>query len=196
MHIEEERDSLTKTINLNRGELIKTLLDLEFQAKGDPEKAPIYYYKLGLAYYNMTYFGYEWRAIDYFRSGSTWGDLHRNKRGVYDYWKYPLGNRENTDVARAIFFFEKARLLAQTNELKAKATFQAARCEQKLFFVSDRYQPPPCCNNIPQLPDDYLYNFNRLHHEFSDTDFYEWIIYECKYFEVYAAKWGGETGNE
>ena len=142
----------------------------------------------------MSYFGYEWRAIDYFRSGSTWGDLHRNKRGVYDYWEYPLGNRENTNVGRALFFFEKSRLLAQTKELKAKATFQAARCEQKLFFVSDHYKPAPCCNNIPKLPDEYLYNFNRLHHEFSETDFYQWIIEECKYFEMYSSRWNGEGG--
>lgn len=188
VNIDSLRDTMTQTVNLNRGDLLKTLLELEFRAKGEPEKAPVYYYKLGLAFYNMSYFGYEWRAMDYFRSGSTWEYLHQNKRGVYDHYQYPLGNRENTDVSRALYFFEKARLLARTDELKAKATFQAARCEQKMFFVSNRYQPAPCCNNIPVLPEDYLYNFSRLKNEYSDTDFYSWIIEECKYFEVYARR--------
>ena len=188
VHIDNSRDTMTQTVNLNRGDLINTLLELEFRAKGDLEKAPVYYYKLGLAYYNMSYFGYEWRTMDYFRSGSTWGKLHLGKRGVYPYWEYPIGNREITDVSRALFYFEKARLFAKTDELKAKATFQAARCEQKMFFVSDRYQPPPCCNNIPSLPDDYQYNFDRLKTEFPHTDFYKWVIKECKYFEVYTSK--------
>ncbi len=188
VHVNVERDSLTKSINLNRGELIQTLLDLEFRAKAEPEKASTYYYKLGLAYYNMSYFGYEWQAMDYFRSGTTWANLHKNKRGVYDYWQYPLGNREMVDVSRALFFFEKTRFMAKTDRLKAKASFQAARCEQKLFFVSDQYRPAPCCNNIPQMSEEYLVNFSRLKEEYSETDFYEWIIEECKYFEVYARR--------
>ncbi len=188
VHIDSSRDTMTQTVSLNRGDLLKTLIELEFRAKGEPEKAPVYYYKLGLAFYNMSYFGYEWRAMDYFRSGTTWNDLHRNKRNVYDYYKYPLGNRENTDVSRALYYFEKARLLARTDELKAKATFQAARCEQKLFFISDRYQPAPCCNNMPVVPEDYQYNFNRLQNEFSETNFYQWIIKECKYFAAYARR--------
>ncbi|MEO1258986.1 MAG: hypothetical protein AAFZ15_09310 [Bacteroidota bacterium] len=188
VNIDSSKDSLTQTVSLNRGDLINTLLELEFQAKGNPEKAPIYYYKLGLAHYNMSYFGYEWKAMDYFRSGTTWNKLDKSRRGAYPYWEYPLGNRENTDVSRALFFFEKARLMAKTSELKAKATFQAARCEQKLFFMSDLYQPPPCCNNIPLLPQEYLYNFDRLKNEFSETDFYEWIIEECQYFAAYARR--------
>ena len=185
VNIGPNKDSLMQTVSLNRGDLINTLLELEFQAKGNPEKAPIYYYKLGLAHYNMSYFGYEWRAMDYFRSGTTWNKLDRGRRGAYSHWKYPLGNRENTNVSRALYFFEKAHLMAKTPELRAKATFQAARCEQKMFFVSDLFQPPPCCNNIPQLPPEYLYNFSRLKNEYSDTDFYEWIVEECKYFAAY-----------
>ena len=193
IHIDKSKDTTNLSINLNRGELIQTLLDLEFRAKGETEKAPTYYYKLGLAYYNMSYFGYEWRAMDYFRSGTTWGSLHRNKRGVYDHMDYPLGNRENTDVSRALFYFEKSRLLAKTDKLKAKAAFQAARCEQKLFFASDQYTPEPCCNNISRLPDEYLVNFSRLKEEYSETEVYNWAIKECRYFEVYCARGGGDS---
>ncbi len=188
VHIGAARDSLIKSASLNRGELIQTLIDLEFRAKAEPEKASTYYYKLGLAYYNMSYFGYEWRAMDYFRSGTTWANLQNDKRGVYSYWKYPIGNREVTDVSRAMLFFEKCRLMARTDRLKAKATFQAARCEQKLFFMSNQYRPMPCCNNIPQPPEEYLVNFSRLKEEYAETDFYEWIIEECRYFEVYAGR--------
>lgn len=188
VHLEGQRDSLMLASTLNRGQLIQALLDLEFQAKGDIEQAPRHYYRLGMAYYNMSYFGYEWRSMDFFRSGSTWSNLNRNRRGIFNHPLYPIGNKENIDVSRALFFFEKARLLANTDELKARAAFQAARCEQKLFFASDQYQPEPCCNNIPRLPDEYLVNFSRLKEEYAETEFYERIIQECKYFEAYVAR--------
>ena len=188
VNIEKRNDTTSLAIRLNRGELIQTLIDLEFRAKGDIEKAPTYYYKLGLAHYNMSYFGYGWRAMDYFRSGSTWGMLNKGLRGVYKHPDYPLGNKENTDLSRALYYFEKARLLAKTNRLKAKAAFQAARCEQKLFFMSEEYMPEPCCNNIPRLPDEYLVNFSRIKEEYQGTEVYNWAIKECKYFEVFCAR--------
>lgn len=185
VNLEDKRDSLLLTASLNRGELIDKLLELEYLAKGEPDKAPRHYYRLGLAWYNMSYYGYEWRAMDYFRSGSSWSKFHRGTRGVYPHWEYPVGNAENTDVSRALFFFEKARLLAKTPELKAKATFQAARCEQKLYFISENYRSEPCCNNIPRLPEEYRVNFSRLKEEYAETEFYEWIIEECLYFDAY-----------
>lgn len=188
VNLEDKRDSILLTASINRGELIDKLVELEYLAKGEPDMAPRHYYRLGLAWYNMSYFGYEWSAMDYFRSGSSWSKFGRGVRGVYPHWEYPIGNAENTDVARALFYFEKARLLARTPELKAKASFQAARCEQKLYFISDSFRPEPCCNNIPRLHEEYLVNFNRLKEEYAETEFYEWIIEECKYFEAYVGR--------
>ena len=172
----------------NKGELLETLLELEFKAKADIEGAARHYYKLGLVYYNMSYFGYEWKAMDFFRSGSTWAKLHLGKDGVYDYWKYPIGNKENTDLSRALYAFEKSRLLATDPELAAKAAYQAARCEQKIYFMTNQYKPEPCCNRIPRLPETYLVNLDRLKEQYRGTEFYSRAIQECKYFAVYARK--------
>jgi hypothetical protein len=173
---------------LNKGELLEALLDLEIKAKSNIDGAARHFYRLGLAWYNMSYFGYEWRAMDFFRSGSTWERLHKGKDGVYEHWNYPLGNRENTDLAKAYFNFEKARLLANDPELAAKAAFQSARCEQKIFFKSETYKPEPCCNRIPRLPAESLESFKRLKEMYQETNFYKQIIGECKYFQVYASK--------
>ncbi|TAK32364.1 MAG: hypothetical protein EPO28_17760 [Saprospiraceae bacterium] len=174
---------------MNKGELLQELLDLEYKAKSGMEGAARHYYKLGLAFYNMSYFGYEWRAMDYFRSGSTWAYLNKGKEGVYYHFPYAEGNRENTNLSTALYNFEKARLLAPSgSELAAKATFHAARCEQKMYFVSDKYKLAPCCNHIPRLPETYLTNFSRLKQQYSGTEFYRQIIGECKYFGVYARR--------
>jgi hypothetical protein len=184
----ERSDSVTLSSYFNKGELLESLLDLEYKAKGDLDGAATHYYKLGLAYYNISYFGYAWRAMDYFRSGSTWANLHRSNGGVYQHYQYPFGNKENVDLSRALYFFEKARLNATTSELAAKAAYQAARCEQKIYFQTDAYKPEPCCNRIPRLPSEYLVNFSRLKEQYSETEFYKMIIKECKYFAVYAGK--------
>lgn len=189
----QQTDTLGLSAYFNKGELIQELIDLEYKAKGDLDGAALHYYKLGLAYYNMSYFGYGWKAMDYFRSGSTWSKLHQAKAAeghgkVYGHWQYPFGNRENTDLSRAFYFFEKARQLATSPELGAKAAFQAARCEQKIFFQTPAYKPEPCCNRIPRLPEEYLVNFSRLKEQYRNTQFFEMIVKECKYLEVYVSK--------
>jgi hypothetical protein len=188
-----QRPDTSLISNLNRGELIETLLDLEYKAKGDLEGAARHYFRLGLAYYNISFFGYEWQAMDFFRSGSTWAKLHqpRQREGMgaaYDYWKYPDGNRENTDLSKAFFFFEKARQLATDPELAARAAFQAARCEQKIYFQTPEYKPEPCCNRRPRLPEQYLVNFSRLKELYNETEFFKMIVKECKYLEAYVSK--------
>lgn len=189
----QRTDTISLSTMMNKGELLTELLDLEYKSKGDLEGAARHFYLLGLAHYNMSYYGFAWRAMDYFRSGSTWAKLHKAKSEegdsrVFDHWKYPFGNRENTGIGRALECFNRARELATSPELAAKAAFQAARCEQKIFFQSVQYKPEPCCNRIPRLPADYLVNFERLKNEYSGTTFYQQIIKECKYFSVYAAK--------
>ncbi len=174
--------------SMNRGELIEALLDIEYKSRGDLEGAARHYYRLGLAYYNISYFGYAWRAADHFRSGSTWSKLHKGNAGIYDHWKYPIGNRENTDLSSALYCFEKARSLATDSELAAKATFQAARCEQKMYFMTPDYKPEPCCNRIPRLPEEWQVNLSRLKEQYAETAFYGQIIKECKYFERYVGR--------
>jgi len=190
---QQRSDTMSLSAMMNKGELLTELLNLDYKSKGDLEGAARHYYLLGLASYNMSYYGYAWKAMDYFRSGSTWAKLHRAREEegdsrVFDHWKYPFGNRENTGLGRALYFFEKARTLAISPELAAKAAFQAARCEQKIFFQSVLYKPEACCNRIPRIHQDYQRNFAILKGQYGTTTFYQQIIKECKYFAVYAAK--------
>jgi hypothetical protein len=190
---EMRTDTVSLSTMMNRGELLQELLDLDYKSKGDLEGAAKHFYLLGLAHYNMSYYGFAWRAMDYFRSGSTWAKLHKAKAEqgdsrVFDHWKYPFGNRENTGLGRALQCFNRARELAASPELAAKAAFQAARCEQKIYFQSVQYKPEPCCNRIPRIPIGHLPSYELLKSEYSGTAFYEQIVKECKYFAAYATK--------
>ena len=169
----------------NRGELLEEILDLESKARGRLDESARHYYKIGLGLYNMSYFGHSWQAMDYFRSGSSWSRLFRENDNVFYTVQYPYGNIEHLDVTRALYYFEKARQAAPPgSEIGARATYQAARCEQKMYFLSDQYRST-CSNCIPQLPEMFSSNFKRLKEDYSDTEFYEQAIRECKYFKAY-----------
>ncbi len=184
----ERLDSTTVQL-LNKGEILEQMLDLDSKARAGIGDVALHHYRLGLAFYNMSYFGYAWRVADRRRSGATWDYLHRGKDNVYCFPPYFQCIRENTDLSRALYHFERARLLAPLgSELGAKAAFQAARCQQKQYFASPTYTPPPCCNRMPPMPDSIITNYKRLVEDYRETKFYQRIIQECKYFASYAAR--------
>ncbi len=127
----------------------------------------------------MTYFGYSWKAADYYRSGASMQRRHlKDGDSVTPHHLYPGGNREVFDCSRAQFYFEKARILAENPELAARATFMAAKCERNEYYVKS------ASSDVPRT---YFY-FNVLKENYPNTRFYARAIRECKYFKAYASK--------
>lgn len=171
-----------------KGRIVEIILEEDRNARIGEEGAAESYYNIGKALYNMSYFGRNWRATDFFRSGAS--NTPQNlaaKNGVVSHPRTPFGNKENFGLVNdALVYFEEARNLAaiqNKSELAAKAAFMAAKCEQKLYFTSGLYRPSGF-NQIPNLPAEYLVNFDYLS-GLDYTDFYKRIIQECKYFEAY-----------
>ncbi|MBK7871567.1 MAG: hypothetical protein IPJ74_13285 [Saprospiraceae bacterium] len=170
---------LPDTANMyNRGELMERLIDLESLARGGSDQAVEFYFELGVAYYNMTYFSYEWQAMDFFRSGSSLS-LTKLRAGtnVVSNNTYPLGNQEMFDCSRALFYFEKVRQLSTDPELTARATYWAAKCERNAWYV----------NRVRGTPRTYEY-FQILRDNYANTQFYNRVVRECKTFQAYLAK--------
>lgn len=164
----------------NKGELIETIRKKEYDARAYTKNSAWLFYEIGLAYYNISYFGHSWRATDYFRSGSSlsrW-QLTDNKNFVMDHYYYPFGNRENLDSSQALLYFERALELAETGgnrELAARAAFMAAKCELNNFYI----------NRFNGGVRTYKF-FNMLAGEYWNTAFVQnRVLKECKYFEAY-----------
>jgi hypothetical protein len=180
---------VSDSLLLNRLEIAEKILDLEFRAKtaealGD-SMAAAWWYRIGVAYYNMSYFGYEWEATDSYRSG--YNQLRLAQGPVFSLAGSPEGNRENTDMSVPLSYFEKALAASQKNpEIGARAAFMAARCRQKQWFCDPACAYRPGTGMIPDLPEDYFRHYSLLVNDYSGTKFYNAIVKECKWLAVYA----------
>jgi len=158
--------------------LIQQIKGLETQAKKGSADACL---KLGNIYYNTTYFGHSWAALDYYRSGSNWSpfgfDNHAKEKIV-------------TDCSKAFEYYKKAMELADkagNKELAAKACFLAAKAEQNALFISEEFKKANRDNNglKPYLNPKYRTQFDVLKTKYKTTLFYKKAIKECYYFNLY-----------
>ncbi len=176
------------SIQLSRRGIAKRIVDLEFKAKAalatnDPNAAR-YWYQIAIAYYNMSYFGYEWEVTDYYRSG--YNQMRLAQGPVFSMYGTPDGNRENIDLSLALNYFEKALLAATDDEFAARAAFMAARCQQKMYFCDKDTPYRPGSKLIPTLPAQYFEYYNLLMTKYANTTFYNNIVKECMWLNAYA----------
>lgn len=163
----------------NKAELLQKMIELDYQARAQPnaDLQARNYYQLGLAWYNMSYFSYDWKMLDYFRSSVS---IVRKKSGeehnVVPVAKLPFGNREHFDTSKARFYFEKARMMSRDAELQAKCAFMAAKCEQSQFY---QHRDKGATRTYD--------SFGLLKSKYAGTAFYARAIAECKYFQAFAA---------
>lgn len=161
----------------NKGEMLEELLSKEYEAKAGTGNVGVLNYQIGLALYNLTYFGQSWDAADFYRSGASLRTAYlRDGDNVTPHPIFPYGNQENFDCSRARLYFERARLATDSLELAAKATFMAAKCERNEYYVN-RWRPGAV---------QTFENFELLVQNYPGTDFYQRILEECLYFRAYA----------
>lgn len=171
-NFEEHSENYYTYPMLTKYDLAKQLLELNTQKHTAYE-----YYKLGLAYYNSSYYGLQWKGMAYYRRTTE-----------------PNGNF-NMQVSES--FFKKALQLGELDkETQVEIYFMLARCEQNRYTQENG-----------EIPEDYAYdgeidysftkymktmnnlgfqsNFKTLAMQYKNTKTFEDIIKDCKYFEYY-----------
>ena len=168
---------------------VRTLLDLQYRANAALDQAAPYYYKLGLGYYNMTYFGNSSGLADAYRDGRSWQRINQG-RNIFTIKNNPFGNMEVVDCSIAKHYFELARQMSWNSdrEMSARAAFWAAKCEQNLFFISAENRYRVGSRLAPDVPPQYRTYFELMKNYYSNTNFYQQARSECKYLQFYTAK--------
>lgn len=176
---------------LNRLQILERLAQLEFDAKaaaatGHPDVAAEHFYLIGLALWNMSWFGYEWEAFDTHRDPDNWARLARGP--VFPMSGAPDGNRENLDLDRALAMLDEALRLSRDPELSAKIAWVAAKCRQAQWLASPACKYRPGSRQIPVLPPEYSTYHAELRQKYASTAFYAQVVKECKWFAAYARR--------
>ena len=149
--------------------LAQKLLELEGLVIKDHKNASDYYYMLGNAWYNMSERGWFLNPLHYISNSS------RNKILGYDH------NTENSNILfLAQSYFERSIDATVGNkETRAKATFMLAKIEMcfDAKWNNGTYTIILC--------DTHRGYFEKLHNEFSDTQFEKQIIKECSWYREF-----------
>jgi len=165
---------------LNKVDLLEQLIELEDIARRTTNDtlATQNYFLLGLAHYNMSYYSYNWRLADGFRSGAS-GALAAQRRfpgQVFPHVDAPLGNRENMNMQWAATYFSNALERAPTREAAAQAAFYAAKVQRNRHYAAGSPGPRP-----------FPY-FRLLGEAYYDTRFYQKAVEECRTFAWFVGR--------
>ena len=157
--------------------VVERMIQLENEATQNSQKAAENYFKLGNAWYNMTYFAPGWRALMYARSG---GDLYFFDIDPDDYFtKERLESYQSSvffDVNPSVNYYQKALTANPAKDLGAKVQFGIAKCKQ-----SETYTKKGTQKALDQ-------QYEILKTKYSDTKYYAELIWECSYFKEYVRK--------
>jgi hypothetical protein len=184
------------SILVNRFEYAKRMLDHEVRIRTQvkPEDLAATHFKLGLGYYNITYFSHASPLADVHRNPLNWARINKGSGDGGNLFEEPflhkINNYEVLNVAKAMYHFEQARIAAHgfNAELAAKAAFWCAKCEQVLYFLSNDNTYKIGTPFMPNPPPQYQRYFQLLKQHYNRTAFYQQARTECRYFDVYARK--------
>lgn len=138
------------------------------------------YFQLGCIYYNISYFGNSWQALDYYRSSVDISLAYEPKAESY----------VNFDCEKAKFYFDRAMNVAlkdQNKELGAQAAYMAAKCEQNKYYTNPKNKDVWGFIEPSYAPEHRRY-FATLKKEFANTKYYKEILAECSYFNTFLKK--------
>lgn len=165
----------------NKVDLLERLITLEDDARRSLNDtiAARNYFNIGLAHYNMSYFSYNWRMADPFRDGRSIARAARRYTpdATFSHREAPLGNKENFNMDRARYYFERALSRAPTREAAAETLYFLAKTERNTHYANGR----------PGGARPFTY-FRRLRDEFSDTRYHELVVEECRTFAWFAGR--------
>ena len=165
----------------NKVQLLARLDELEEEADRTTNDtiAARNYFNIGLALYNMSYFGYNWSFADAFRSGTSarLAAASTEPREVFPHPNAPLGNREHMSMDQPRYYFERALRRAPDREAAALAAYYAAKTERNEHYARGR----------PGGQRPFTY-FRLLDESYRDTEFYGRLVEECRTFAWFVGR--------
>lgn len=172
------------TAPMDKAELAQKMINLEYQFDTTSNKAQKgkTAYLLGSAYYNLSYYGNSWMAVDYGRSTYLWNN------GKQTGWR-----KEYFEVQKARKYYQLAYELSSGNkEFQAAAYFLVAKCAQRQIprpdFNYDNWKASEKAEK--DFTKKFINNplFPQFKKEFGQTKFYRYTLSRCSYLSDFDKK--------
>ncbi|HQV77872.1 MAG TPA: hypothetical protein PLJ42_04095 [Chitinophagales bacterium] len=178
---------------MNKEQLVNALINLKSIANGNDEQAAAANFLLGNFYYNTSNFGY-YRNFFYYEPNNqqlsyyyTYNTAPVILKKQYNY-NEGTGIINNNKTKQAYTYFLTAEKVSSDKELKAKAVFQASKCELDAYFASEKYPDWGFSGSYKSLYSTTTRPmFKRLKDNYSNTAYYNEIKNNCNYFKYYLA---------
>jgi hypothetical protein len=153
----------------NKPQIIDNMLQLKKKITEDKSKAALYYYKLGNAYYNMTYHGKHWLM-----SKPWWS---ATETGEYDtYAKASDFNNNYYGCERAKQYYLMALRETSDKKLASLCVLMAGKCQENNQEYLLALQKKWSNSRNPRNPNPYM---TLLKQKNMNTTYYKELIEEC-----------------
>ena len=151
----------------------------------DKVNAAKHYYKIANGMYNMTYYGYAWKLVQYDRSGSDGYSIPDN---ATDFQKEYYG------CYSALQYFKKAMDASADNNFKARCLFMMGKCSQKQIQKPQYAAFNYSWDKLDAAEKAYWPTFTNnkyfpeLIKQYSKTSFYKEAFNSCSYLSDFVKK--------
>lgn len=168
-----------RVVVTNKLKVCKQVIELQNKLMQPGIQTDSIYFKLGNVYFNTTNYGNSWRATCYFRCNSCefWETYYRREK--IENTKFKLYGNYDVDLAHS--YFLKAATLTKNKNFAAQNYYMAAKCEQVNYYLSIDFDS----ENVNGKKRNYQKSFATLQKNYRNTDFYNQLLQECKYFKYY-----------
>ena len=163
----------------------KEMKRLEGLVKTDKLNASRHLYKMAVGFYNITYYGYAWELVDYYRSGSDGYMIPKNANEF---------QRNYYGCFKAEEYFKLAMEKSTDANFKAKCMFMMAKCAQKqvpqpqyedFSFDWEKYDAAQK-EYFPRFKQNKY--FPAFVKEYSKTPFFRQAFNTCSYLQDFVNK--------
>ncbi|MBX2939159.1 MAG: hypothetical protein KF880_03695 [Ferruginibacter sp.] len=165
-------------------EFAREMLRLQQLSSVQSKDQAAHLYKLGLGLYNMSYYGYAWELVEYFRSGTDGYFIPEDA----DYFK-----REYYGVFAAHETFKNAMEATKDKEMKARCLFMMAKCAQKQvqqpqYHWRNVYEHYSNAYKLYDIDFKMNQHFPELISKYGKTRFYQEAYNSCSYLRDFVQR--------
>lgn len=183
----------------NKATLTAALMQLEKESQKMTEESARAAYMLANYYYNISPTGYYRNIPTYFKDNSYYWSAY-GSYGVavsncipdyskeYNYRDFTQEYMIINNMEKALALYEQAASYFTDREWKARALFMASSCTMDLYAQNwwgnwnNILDPDFKRSDEEKKVDSYFY---QLAKSYSDTQFFQEAVHECRYFEYY-----------